>query len=176
MLFHDGICYPWCGPTRLLCPRGSPGKNPRVGRQSILQGIFPTQGLNPGLLLWEAYSWPSEPPERPYFSPFLILNSIFLIIFFLILNSILTFLFSAFLTMPLMFSCKFRLWLILPFTRVRLQMFIYFQEDLWVIYFPCLCTVKKKSLFQLVFTWVTFPEVCVLWPSPLEKKGTCKSC
>ena len=21
---------------------------------------------------------------------------------------------------------------------------------------------KKKSLFQLVFTWVTFPEVCVL--------------
>ena len=28
----------------------SPGKNTRVGSHSRLQGIFPTQGLNPGLL------------------------------------------------------------------------------------------------------------------------------
>ena len=28
----------------------SPGKNTRVGCHALLQGIFPTQGLNPGLL------------------------------------------------------------------------------------------------------------------------------
>ena len=37
-------------PTRLLCPWGSPGKNTRLGSQSLLQGIFLTQGVNPGLL------------------------------------------------------------------------------------------------------------------------------
>ena len=36
-------------PTRLLCPWDSPGKNTRVGSLSLLQGIFLTQGLNPGL-------------------------------------------------------------------------------------------------------------------------------
>ena len=30
-------------------PWNSPGKNTRVGSLSLLQGIFPTQGLNPGL-------------------------------------------------------------------------------------------------------------------------------
>ena len=34
----------------LLCPWSSPGKNTGVGCHSLLQGIFPTQGLNPGLL------------------------------------------------------------------------------------------------------------------------------
>ena len=37
-------------PTRLLCPWDSPGKNTGVGGHSLLQGIFPTQGLNPDLL------------------------------------------------------------------------------------------------------------------------------
>ena len=37
-------------PTRLLCPRNSPGTNTGMGCHSLLQGIFPTQGLNPGLL------------------------------------------------------------------------------------------------------------------------------
>ena len=36
--------------TRLLCPWDSPGKNTRVGCYSLFQGIFPTQGLNPGFL------------------------------------------------------------------------------------------------------------------------------
>ena len=36
--------------TRLLCPCKSPGKNSRMGSHSILQRIFLTQGLNPGLL------------------------------------------------------------------------------------------------------------------------------
>ena len=37
-------------PTRLLCPWNSPGKNTGVGSNYLLQGIFPTQGLNLGLL------------------------------------------------------------------------------------------------------------------------------
>ena len=37
-------------PTRLLCPWDSPGKDAGVGCHALLQGIFPIQGLNPGLL------------------------------------------------------------------------------------------------------------------------------
>ena len=33
-----------------LCPGDSPVKNTGVGSHSLFQGIFPTQGLNPGLL------------------------------------------------------------------------------------------------------------------------------
>ena len=36
--------------TRLLCPWKSPGQNTGVGGHSLLQGIFPTQGRNPGVL------------------------------------------------------------------------------------------------------------------------------
>ena len=36
-------------PTRLLRPWDSPGKNTGVGCHFLLQGIFPTQGSNPGL-------------------------------------------------------------------------------------------------------------------------------
>ena len=34
----------------LYSPWNSPGQNTGVGSLSLLQGIFPTQGLNPGLL------------------------------------------------------------------------------------------------------------------------------
>ena len=37
-------------PARLLCAWGSPGKGTAVGSHSLLQGIFPTQGSNPGPL------------------------------------------------------------------------------------------------------------------------------
>ena len=37
-------------PTRLFCPWDSPGKNAGAGCHFLLQGIFPTQGLNPHLL------------------------------------------------------------------------------------------------------------------------------
>ena len=37
-------------PARLFCPSNSPGKNTGVGRHSLLQGIFQTQGSNLGLL------------------------------------------------------------------------------------------------------------------------------
>ena len=36
--------------ARLLCAWNPPGKNTGVGCHFLLQGIFPTQGLNPGLL------------------------------------------------------------------------------------------------------------------------------
>ena len=35
-------------PAGLLCPWDSPGKNAGMGSHSLLQGIFPTQVLNPG--------------------------------------------------------------------------------------------------------------------------------
>ena len=46
------LCPTLCNPmsTRFLCLWNSPGKNTGVGSHSFLQGIFPTQGSNPGLL------------------------------------------------------------------------------------------------------------------------------
>ena len=55
-------------PTRLLCPWSSPGKNTVVGCHFLLQGIFPTQGLNLrllGLLHWRVGSLPLAPPGKP---------------------------------------------------------------------------------------------------------------
>ena len=68
-------------PTRLLCWWDSPGQNTGVGSCSLLQGIFPTQGSNPGLphcrwilyqmshkgspriLAWVAYPFSRELPD-----------------------------------------------------------------------------------------------------------------
>ena len=36
-------------PHGLYSPWSSPGQNTGVGSHTLLQGIFPTQGLNPGL-------------------------------------------------------------------------------------------------------------------------------
>ena len=33
-------------PARRLCPRGFPGKQTGLGRCFLLQGVFPTKGLN----------------------------------------------------------------------------------------------------------------------------------
>ena len=44
------LATPWTIATRLLCPWDSPGKETGVLSHSLLQGIFPTQGLNLGLL------------------------------------------------------------------------------------------------------------------------------
>ena len=41
---------PWTAAHQLLCPWDSPGKNTGVSSHSLLQGIFPTQGLNLGFL------------------------------------------------------------------------------------------------------------------------------
>ena len=43
-------------PTSLLRPWDFPGRNTGVGFHSLLQGIFPTQGSNLGLLHWQVDS------------------------------------------------------------------------------------------------------------------------
>ena len=40
---------PWTVARQALYPWDSPGKNTGVGCHSFVQGIFPTQGSNPGL-------------------------------------------------------------------------------------------------------------------------------
>ena len=45
------LCNPTdCSPPGSSVHGDSPGKNTRVGCHSLLQGLFPTQGFNPGLL------------------------------------------------------------------------------------------------------------------------------
>ena len=44
------LCLTLCDPSGLYSPWNSPGQNTEVGSLSLLQGIFPTQGSNPGLL------------------------------------------------------------------------------------------------------------------------------
>ena len=54
--------------ARLFCPWDSPDKNTGVGYHALLQGIFPSQGLNPPLLCllhWQAGSLPLAPPGKP---------------------------------------------------------------------------------------------------------------
>ena len=61
-------------PTRLLCPWDSPGKNTGVGCCTLLQGIFPTQGLKQDLLrllYWQAAS--STTWKAPAYSMLLLL-------------------------------------------------------------------------------------------------------
>ena len=62
-IVYDFLCYAqslscvqlFCDPVTYSLPGStvhgdSPGKNNRVGCHALLQGIFPTQGSNPGLL------------------------------------------------------------------------------------------------------------------------------
>ena len=48
-LFKSFVTLWTLGPARALCSWDFPGKNAAVNFHSLLQGIFPTQGLNPGL-------------------------------------------------------------------------------------------------------------------------------
>ena len=64
------LCLTPCdpmGPARLLRPWNFPGKNTGVGCHFLLQGIFPTQGLNPGLPLCRQTLLQSEPPGKSSF-------------------------------------------------------------------------------------------------------------
>ena len=63
----------------------SPGKSTGVGCRVLLQGIFPTQGLNPGLLLNPVlilFSWYLTPGWCPFFTWFLKLNHSLLVLHF----------------------------------------------------------------------------------------------
>ena len=53
-------------PTRFLCPWNSPGKNTGVGSNSLLQGILPTQGSNPGLPQCRQIFYICATREAPY--------------------------------------------------------------------------------------------------------------
>ena len=55
-------------PTMLLCLWNCPGKNTGVGCHFLLQGIFPTQGLNLCLLHWQADSLPLNYVGSPILS------------------------------------------------------------------------------------------------------------
>ena len=55
-------------PARLLCPWDFPGKKAGVGCHFLLQGLFPTQGSDPGLLCflhWQVGSLPLSQPGSP---------------------------------------------------------------------------------------------------------------
>ena len=58
-------------PARLLCPWYFPGNNTGVGCHFLLQGVFPTQGLNPGLPHCRQMFLPSEPPGKSLKTSFL---------------------------------------------------------------------------------------------------------
>ena len=65
-------CLTLCNVMTVACqlPHSwdSLGKNTGVGCHFLLQGIFPTQGLNPHLLHllhWQADSLPVVPPGKP---------------------------------------------------------------------------------------------------------------
>ena len=50
-----------------ISPWNSLGQNTGVGSLSLLQGIFPTQGSNPGLPTLQEDSLPAEPQGKPEF-------------------------------------------------------------------------------------------------------------
>ena len=57
-------------------PWNFPGQNTGVGGLSLLQGIFPTQGLNPGLPALYADSLPAEPQGKPIYLVYVLYISI----------------------------------------------------------------------------------------------------
>ena len=52
-------------PHGLYSPWNSPGQNTGVGSLSLLQGVFPTQGLNPGLLHCKWFLYQLSHQGRP---------------------------------------------------------------------------------------------------------------
>ena len=56
-------------PHRLYSPWSSAGQNTGVGSLSLLQGIFPIQGSNPGPPALQADSLPTEPQGKPFGAP-----------------------------------------------------------------------------------------------------------
>ena len=61
------LCSPMDSPARIPCPWNSPGKNTGVVCHSLLQGIFLTQGSNPGLLHCRQILYHLSYPGSKYF-------------------------------------------------------------------------------------------------------------
>ena len=59
------LCGPMDCSLSVLCPWDSPGKNTGVGCHFLLQGIFPTQGSNPGLPHCRQILYHLSHQERP---------------------------------------------------------------------------------------------------------------
>ena len=57
------ICDPWTAAHQAPPSMGFPRQNTGVGYHFLLQGIFPTQGPNSGLLHWQADSLPLTTKE-----------------------------------------------------------------------------------------------------------------
>ena len=66
----------WLQPARLLCPSDSPGKNTGVGCHVLLQGIFPTQGLNLWHLYWQEATLPLSHQEKSFLPLFCFFNDV----------------------------------------------------------------------------------------------------
>ena len=62
---HVQLCNPMVEPTRLLCPWNFLGKNTGVGCHFLLQGNFPIQGSNTGLLHCRQILYHLKPPRKP---------------------------------------------------------------------------------------------------------------
>ena len=62
----SGVCID-CSPPGFSAHGKFPGKNTGAGCHFLLQGIFPTQRLNPRLLHWQADSLPLHHLEKPMF-------------------------------------------------------------------------------------------------------------
>ena len=59
-------CLTLCDPMDSSVHEDSPGKNTGVGCHALLQGIFPTQGSNPGLLHCRWLLYQLSHPGRPW--------------------------------------------------------------------------------------------------------------
>ena len=62
-------------PHGLYSPWNSPSQNTGVGSHSLLQGIFPTKGSNPGFLHLQADSSPAESPGTLYSNMYMSISS-----------------------------------------------------------------------------------------------------
>ena len=61
----DSVMSDFLQPHELYSPWNSPGQNTGVGSHSLRQGIFPTQGLNPGLPLCRRILYKLSHKESP---------------------------------------------------------------------------------------------------------------
>ena len=68
--------------ARLLCPQDSPGKTNRVGSCAFLQGIFPIQGLNQGILHGRQILYCWDTGEPPSYFTMLFIPSVWVCCFF----------------------------------------------------------------------------------------------
>ena len=78
---HRSVVSDSLWPHGLYSPWNSPGQNTGVGSLSLLQGIFPTQGLNPGLLhcrqILYQLSHKESPPKLSSFISYFLFSYIF---------------------------------------------------------------------------------------------------